>query len=107
MICKPEQFLLVLQKWITDSASVSFVLLILVNDDTAIPALSVTLRGRVLAIDPARNIMFSSTDGGTVIHVDNWTEILYLDRSDLPRIGSIKEGFRLKKQGASTDLLIE
>jgi len=107
MICEPEQFLLVLQKWITDSASVSFALLISGDDDAAIPALSLTLRGRVLAIDPARNVMFSSIDGVIAIHVDNWSEIIYLDRSDLPRIRGVKGGFRLKKWGASIDLLVE
>ena len=84
MICDPAEFLLVLQKWITDSVKVHFSLCLAEGDLT--PVLSVTLRGRVVAVDPnSRSFMFASNNSGVIaLHLKQWTTISYLDKGTLP-----------------------
>jgi hypothetical protein len=108
MICEPDEFLLVLQKWITDSVSVNFSLWL--SGEGLVPtALSITLLGRVVAVDPvSRSFIFSSNDSGVIaLHLIHWAAISYLDKGDLPRIKSIKDGFLLERPGASISLLIQ
>jgi hypothetical protein len=108
MICDPDDFLLVLQKWITDSARVSFSLW-LSGEELVPTALSITLLGRVVAVDPvSRSFMFSSNDSGVIaLHLDHWANISYLDKGDLPRIKSIEQGFLLERPGAKISLLVQ
>jgi hypothetical protein len=108
MICAPDEFLLILQKWFTDSASVSFSLW-LSGEELVPTALSITLLGRVVAVDPIAQSCMLSSDGGGVIalHLSHWATISYLDKGSLPRAESINEGFLLEKAGASISLLTQ
>ena len=109
MICDPDEFLLILQKWITDSANVSFSFSLFEEGNLVPPILSVTLLGRVLAVDPnSRSFIFSSNDSGVVaVHLGNWSSLSYLGKGELPRIKNIKEGFLLERPGATISLLVQ
>jgi hypothetical protein len=107
MICTSEEFLLVLQNWITDSAAVVFILTVS-GSDPAAPALGSQETGRVTGVDstlPA--FSFSSKEGNViVVNLAEWSQIGYADHSAYPPGQSIKEGFTICRPGASVALWV-
>ena len=105
MICTSEEFLLVVQNWITDSATVVFILTVSGSEPTT-PALGSQETGRVTGVDatlPA--FSFSSREGNViVVNLAEWPQIGYADHSAYPPGQSIKEGFTICRPGASIAL---
>ena len=105
MICTSEEFLLVVQNWITDSATVVFVLSVF-NSDPATLALGSRETGCVTGIDltlPA--FSFSLSEGNViVVNLAEWAQIGYADQSAYPPGQSIKEAFTICRPGATIAL---
>jgi len=105
MICSSEEFLLIVQNWITDSATVVFMLTVSGSDPTT-PALGSRETGCVTEIDstlPA--FSFSSQEGNViVVNLAEWSQIGYADQSAYPPGQSIKEAFSICRPGASISL---
>ncbi len=99
MICSIDEFLLVVQKWITESTAVSFVLMVF--DDPKEAAVALRLQGRVVSIDTALpGFTFLSGEDGfingfIVVDLKAWQQIGYADK-----------GFGLSRPGASIALSI-
>jgi hypothetical protein len=101
MICDMEDFLLILQNWITDSAPVIFSLMLF--DDPKTPVLGLRLRGRVASIDKQLPAFCFAVEDDSVILVDlsTWSQVGYADSSAYPPTEQIKEGFTIQRPGAS------
>lgn len=104
MICHVDDFLLIVQNWITDSATV--ILTFAVFDDPKEPALGLRLRGRISAVDPTVPGFTFLTGEGDFILVDlrAWSQLAYADRDAQPTAENIKEAFSLNRPGASIAL---
>jgi hypothetical protein len=108
VICDSDEVLLILQKWIADSATVMFVVLLF--DDPSSPFLGVRLRGVIADVDPnLPGFSFSGGNGDTaidtvVVDLLDWT-IGYADqsafRSPNPITNDLGESFTSNKPGIS------
>jgi hypothetical protein len=101
MICNTEEFLLVLQKWITDSATVS--LRVLVFDDPKDAALGMYLRGRVASVDkglPGFRFVFGEDDF-IIFNLSVWSQIGYGENVVLPDGEQVGQSFTIARPGAS------
>jgi len=104
MICSTEEFLLVLQNWITDSATV--ICLLRVGDDPVEPAIAFSLRGRIRGIDhslPGFTFVIAENNL-TVVNLSAWTEIGYADANAYPASENIDQAFSLVRPGAQIGL---
>jgi hypothetical protein len=101
MICNTDEFLLIVQKWVTDSATVTFVLRL--TDDSNEPIFGFRLRGRVRSVDNVLPAFTFLTEGDSEIFVDlgAWPQMGFTDSSAYPEGEPIKEGFLIARQGAS------
>jgi hypothetical protein len=88
MLCNIDEFLLVLQNWMTASTSVDFLLILF--DAPREPLLSVQLVGTVAGIDDSLpGFSFSTESRGLVIvNLNHWPQLGYADKSALP-VGTI------------------
>jgi hypothetical protein len=104
MICDTDDFLLIVQNWITDSATVIFTFAVF--DDPKEPALGLRLQGRIIAVDPTVPGFTFRVGEGDFILVDlkAWTQVAYADRGAYPPAENIKEAFTLNRPGASIAL---
>lgn len=109
MICTVEEFLLVVQNWLTDSAKV--VLVVTVSGiDPREPALALRAEGRIGTVDLGLpGFAFTRGDGDIVIvNLKEWFEIGYAAEhaypSDHVNRESIREGFTLSRAGVSISL---
>jgi hypothetical protein len=101
MICEIDEFLLIVQNWITDSATVMFSLILF--DAPKAPVLGVRLRGRIGAIDklaPAFTFV-SGEESFIVVDLAAWSQVGYADSSAYPKGEQVKEGFVIARPGAS------
>ena len=100
MICDMDDFLLIAQSWITDSANVFFVLRLL--DDSNEPIFGFRLRGRVGSVDkvlPAFTFL-TGDDSEIVVDLSAWSGVGYTDSSAYPEGEPVKEGFVIARRGA-------
>lgn len=103
MICATEEFLLVIQKWITDSATVKFLLLL---GPPGEPFVGVSLRGRIRGIDPSLPAFVFTTgdDPDIVVDLRGWT-IGFADKTAPEPLGDdADEAFGLSRPDASINL---
>jgi hypothetical protein len=101
MICEIDEFLLIVQNWITDSAAVMFSLILF--DAPKEPVLGVRLRGRIGTIDkqvPAFTFV-SGEESFIVVDLTTWSQVGYADSSAYPEGEQVKEGFVIARPGAS------
>lgn len=104
MICDPDEFLLLMQKWATDSARVVLTLLIL--GDSKQSAFAVRAEGRV-EVDAAAKclrVRDIGKDGFVIVDVAQWPSIGYADKMALPKFEAIEEAFTLNRPGAALSL---
>jgi hypothetical protein len=101
MICDTDEFLLVVQNWITDSATV--VLTLAVFDEATAPALGARILGRISSVDlTAPGFIFRAGEGDLIlVDLKAWTQVGYADRAAFPPAENIKEAFTLNRPGAS------
>ena len=100
MICDSEAFLLIVQKWITDSAAVMFSLGL--SEECAAPVVSALIRGCLLRVDvDLPGFSFSAgEDGIIIVNLNGWI-LGYADSNALPHNpGHLEEGFTLTRPGA-------
>jgi hypothetical protein len=100
MICNINDFLLIVQSWVTDSENVFFVLRLL--DDSNEPIFGFRLRGRVGSVDkvlPAFTFI-TEDDSEIVVDLAAWPQVGYTDRSAYPKGELVKEGFVIDRPGA-------
>lgn len=98
MICEPDDFLLVAQKWATDSAKVMVSLMVF--DDPKEPVFVWRAPGRLLRVED-RTVSVAFPDNGVLlIDVNQWAEIGYADGKALPSPERMGEDFGLSRPGA-------
>jgi hypothetical protein len=103
MICATEDFLLIVQKWITDSATVKLLLLL---GPPGEPFLGVSLRGRIRGIDPSLPAFIFTTGADPDIAVDlrGW-QIGFADKTAPEPLGeNADEAFILNRPNVSIAL---
>ena len=98
MICDTEELLLLVQNWITESATVMFSLIL--TDSPRDPALGVRLRGRIVGIDPSLpGFSFGIEDEPAIIvNLQSWN-IGFAEGKEipLPAGDNISECFTLSR----------
>lgn len=104
MICDPDEFLLLMQKWATDSARV--VLTLIVFDEPERSALTIRLRGRLAVPGEEHKLLRFDLEeeGFLIIDVAQWPQIGYADKNALSEFWTIEESFILDRPGASLSL---
>jgi hypothetical protein len=101
MICDMDDFLLIAERWVTDSAKIFFVLTLF--DDANEPIFGFRLRGTARSVDkrfPA--FTFLTGDGSEiVVALYAWSKVGYCDSSAYPEGEPVKEGFVIARPGAT------
>ena len=109
VLCDKDDFLLIVEQWLTESASV--LLMLELFDEPESPFLGLMLRGVIASIDhnlPGFSFRSQGDDSSlanVVIHLDDW-QIGYADRSEFAKmpnqiVPEIQESFTLSKPGIS------
>lgn len=100
MFCDKNEFLLIVQKWVDDSATVMFVLRLL--DDANQPIFGFRLRGQVGSVDKRLHAFtFLTGDNSEIpVYLDAWSQVGYTDSSSYPKGEPVKEGFVITRPGA-------
>jgi hypothetical protein len=106
MICDTDEFLLVAQKWLTDSATVTLSFMLFENPKE--PILVLRLRGRISSVDASLPgfCFLTGEDSITVVALHDWKEMGYLDRGAFPPTENIEESLTVARPGASVNLSI-
>jgi hypothetical protein len=105
MICGTDEFLLVLQKWINESATV-ILLLLLFQDDPSKPSLGGRLTGHIGAVDnDMPGFSFSGSKGDALtIDLEGWVIGYGADMEIL--LEPAEELFTLSQPGISMSLFV-
>ncbi|MDR3677466.1 MAG: hypothetical protein P4N24_18415 [Acidobacteriota bacterium] len=100
IICNIDEFLLVVQKWGTESATVMFVLRL--ADDSNEPIFGFRLRGRMGLVDKRLPFFtfLTADESEIVVDLSVWSQIGYADSGADPKGEPVKEGFVIARPGA-------
>jgi hypothetical protein len=111
MLCDRDDFLLIIEQWLTDSASVLLILTLF--DDPTSPFLGIQMHGVIASIDRTLpGFCFRSREGDAienfVVHLEDWN-IGYADRSAFAKAPNpinpdVRESFGLNKPGISMSI---
>ena len=106
MVCTAEEFLLFVQNWLTESATI--VLMFTVSGlNPKEPAFALRTEGRIGTVDfDSLTFTFARGDGGTVIIINlkEWSQIGYAGEDAYGVEDSVKEGFSISRAGACFSL---
>jgi hypothetical protein len=100
MICSMDDFLTIVQSWVTNSADVLFLLRL--DDEANEPVFGFRIRGTVKSVDkrfPA--FTFVTSDRSEIfVALDAWPRVGYGDSSAYPKGEVVKGGFIIARPGA-------
>lgn len=106
MTCTAEEFLLFVEHWRTESATIVLMFKVSGLNPTQ-PAFALGTEGRIETVDlDSRTFTFAREDGAIVIiiNLNEWSQIGYAGGDDYGIEDSINEGFSIARAGASISL---